>query len=457
MFLKTPINTCMLIITLLLVSGVVSAQGLLNTSGTHLVFNGTVKVVLNNGGLLNNGSITAGSSELVLTGNTATSISTIGGSGITGLYNLTLNKSANGIQLNSNISLANILLFTSGDSLFLNGYNIDLGSTGILSGETSNKRITGRTGGYIQSTQLLNAPTDVNPGNLGFKITSASNLGSTVIRRGHQQQSGASIYRYFTVTPSNNTGLNATVDFYYFDNELAGLAEPNLAMFSSANGGVQWTNMGEDAIDQGANILSLGGVDIMNRFTLANISAPLAVKLIRFYVVPAAGEVMLHWITSMEANNHFFAIERSADGRHFMEIGQVPGYGTTSQEQQYQFNDTRPISGKSWYRLRQVDIDGNVSYTPVLMINRDVNIQQPVRLYPNPVNGTSVYLNFNSDKAGEQTYMLYNQAGMLLKLFTINQIAGTQLIELQTGPLPAGIYTIRQKGNSSFTLNFVKH
>jgi hypothetical protein len=433
-----------------------AAQGIKISSGTSLVVNGSTYLVLTNTGLTNNGQFLPGNGTVVFTGNSVTSGSFINGSSTPGFYNLTLNKSANGMQLGSNITLSNTLLFTNGDSLFLNGFNIDLGSTGILSGETSNKRITGRTGGYIQSTQLLNAPTAVNPGNLGFKITSASNLGSTVIRRGHQQQSGASIYRYFTVTPSNNTGLNATVDFYYFDNELAGLAEPNLAMFSSANGGVQWTNMGEDAIDQGANILSLGGIDIMNRFTLANISAPLAVKLIRFYVVPAAGEVMLHWITSMEANNHFFAIERSADGRHFMEIGQVPGYGTTSQEQQYQFNDSRPLSGKSWYRLRQVDIDGNVSYTPVLMINRDVNIQQPVRLYPNPVNGTSVYLNFNSDKAGEQTYMLYNQAGMLLKLFTINQIAGTQLIELQTGPLPAGIYTIRQKGNASFTLNFVK-
>jgi len=134
----------------------------------------------------------------------------------------------------------------------------------------------------------------------------------------------------------------------------------------------------------------------------------------------------------------------------------VSGYGTSSEEQQYQFADKRPLSGKSWYRLRQVDIDGKSNYTPVLMINRDFNSSQLVRLYPNPVRGTSVYLNFNSDRAGEQTYMLYNQAGMLLKQYTINLIAGTQLIELQTGPLPAGIYTIRQKGNQRLSINFVK-
>lgn len=432
------------------------AQGIKISSGASLVMNGSANLVLSNSGLTNNGQFSPGIGTVVFSGNSATSGSFINGSSSTGFYNLTLNKSANGMQLGRIITLSNTLLFSSGDSLFLNGFNIDLGSTGVLSGETGNKRITGRSGGYIQSTQTLNAPAAVNPGNLGFSITSASNLGSTIIRRGHQQQSGASVYRYFTITPTNNTALNATVDFYYFENELAGLAEPNLALFSSANGGVQWLNLGEDAINLGANILTVGGIDVLNRFTLANISAPLSVRLIRFYVVPSAEEVLLHWVTSMEADNLFFAIERSSDGVHFLEIGQVSGYGTSSEEQQYQFADKRPLSGKSWYRLRQVDIDGKSNYTPVLMINRDFNSSQLVRLYPNPVRGTSVYLNFNSDRAGEQTYMLYNQAGMLLKQYTINLIAGTQLIELQTGPLPAGIYTIRQKGNQRLSINFVK-
>lgn len=441
---------------LILYSGSITGQGLLNTNGAQFVVNGNVKLVLKNSGFTNNGTFIPGTGEVIFSGSVATSASFINGTSTTGFYNLTLNKSANGLQLGRDISLSNTLLFTSGDSLFLNGYNIDLGSTGILNGEAGNKRITGRTGGYIQSTQTLNAPSSVNPGNLGFRITSSADLGSTVIRRGHQQQSGASIYRYFTVNPTNNSGLDASVDFFYFDNELAGIAEPNLAMFSSANGGVQWLNMGEDGIDQSANILSLGGIDVLNRFTLANISAPLAVKLIRFYVVPAANEVVLHWLTGTESNNHYFAIERSADGLHFMEIGQVPGYGTSSQEQQYRFTDRWPLSGKSWYRLRQLDIDGKISYTPVLMINRDFNTIQPASLYPNPVQGTSVFLNVNSDKAGEQTFMMYNQAGTLLKQFNVSLVTGTQLIELQTGLLPAGIYILRQQGNARFYLNFLK-
>lgn len=442
--------------TFLLIHGAMNAQGLVNTSGTWLVGNGTVKIVLNNGGLTNNGNLAAGNSELVFTGNASTANSFIGGTGTTSLYNLTLNKTANGIQLNSHISLSNILQFTSGDSLFLHGFNIDLGSTGNLSGETGAKRITGRNGGYIQATQILNAPAGVNPGNLGYKITSGANLGSTVIRRGHLQHSGSSIYRYFDVTPVNNSGLNATVDFYYFDSELAGLAEPNLGMFASANGGVQWLNMGEDGIDQGGNILTVNGVNIMNRFTLANISAPLAVKLIQFYAVSAGSDVILHWVTSAETNNSYFDIERSGDGIHYLKIGQTPGNGNSNQLQQYQFADQQPLSGKSWYRLRQVDIDGKSSFTPVVMIDRTVNGLPVARVYPNPLSGTTIYLNLYGDTDGEKTFMLYNQAGMLMKQFVVNVVAGTQIIELQTGQLPAGLYTLQQQGYKKINLSFIK-
>ncbi|MGB3008330.1 MAG: hypothetical protein WBC06_17575, partial [Chitinophagaceae bacterium] len=256
------------------------SQGIVNTPGTKIVTNSNAKIVLNNAGFENNGTFSSGNSEVVFSGSTATANSYIGGSASTSFYNLTLNKTANGLQLNRNIDITNTLLFANGDSLFLNEHNIDLGSTGILSGETGTRRITGRTGGYIQSTQLLDAPTGANPGNLGLDISSVSNLGNTVIRRGHQQQSGASVYRYYDVIPTNNAGLEATIVFNYFDTELAGVSEGNLGMFYSTNGGTVWANLGVDDIDQSLNYLSVNAIDQLALFTLANISDPLAIKLI---------------------------------------------------------------------------------------------------------------------------------------------------------------------------------
>jgi hypothetical protein len=435
---------------------VLHSQGLLTTSGAQVSVNGNAKFVIRNGGFTNNGVFKPGTGEVVFSGTTTTSGSFINGTAATGFYTLVINKTSNGVQLGRNISVSNQLIFTNGDSLFLNGYNIDLGTTGSLSGETNTKRVTGRTGGYIQSTMVLNAPAGVNPGNLGLKFTSTANLGSTVIRRGHQQQVGASIYRYYDITPTVNSGLNATMDFNYFDAELAGLAEPNLGMFASDNGGTHWSNLGEDGLDQGSNLLTVNGINTLDRLTLANISAPLAVKLIRFYAEPYQNDIRLRWLTSTETNNQLFIIERSSDGIVFMEIGEVSGSGNSNQVREYQFTDQQPLPAVSWYRLRQVDVDGKNTYSAVVMINRQDPSAENARVYPNPVTGTTAYLSLTGTTSGVQQIQLYNQAGVLLRKFNVSRIAGTSVIVLETGNLTAGIYTLRQPGNAGFRLQFVK-
>lgn len=453
--MKTNFSSAIMFLFLIAGTGL-SGQGLRIGPGSYVVVNGAPALVFTNSGFTNNGTFQPGTGAVVFTGNCATSGSFISGNSSTDFYNLALNKSVNGIMLNRHISVSNQLSFTSGDSLFLNGYNIDLGTTGSLYGETNAKRITGRTGGYIQITQVLNAPAAVNPGNLGLKITSPVTLGSTVIRRGHMQQVGASVYRYFDVFPSNNSGLNATVSFYYFHNELAGLAEPNLGLFTSDNGGTHWTNLGEDGIDQSADFLTVNGIDILDRFTLANISAPLAVKMIRFYAEPAEHEIRLRWLTSSETNNQLFIIERSSDGIHFMQIGEVAGSGNSNQVRDYQFIDQQPLPAVSWYRLRQVDLDGKNTYSAVVMINRQNTSVESARLYPNPVTGTTACLSLSVNTSGVQEIQLFNQSGVLIRKFNVSRIAGTSVFVLETGNLPAGIYTLRQPGNAGFRLQFVK-
>src|SRR5581483_2431126 len=116
-----------------------------------------------------------------------------------------LNKTGASLLLQNHLTINHQLLFTSG-LLNLNNYHITLGAAAALSGESETSRITGTTGGYVQITSNLNAPSAINPGNLGAIITSAQNLGSTVIRRGHISQvngggMGNSVFRYYDITP----------------------------------------------------------------------------------------------------------------------------------------------------------------------------------------------------------------------------------------------------------------
>ena len=118
------------------------------------------------------------------------------------------------ILLQQNLNVGSAINFTTGQ-IDLNGNNIVLQPTALLNGESELSRITGTTGGYIEITNTLNAPSSTNPGNLGAIFTSAANMGSTLIRRGHQSQTNAggggnSVHRYYNITPTTNTGLNAT-------------------------------------------------------------------------------------------------------------------------------------------------------------------------------------------------------------------------------------------------------
>lgn len=442
-------------IPLLFIPEITHGQGISISSGTNLVSNGNVHLVINNAGLKNDGTFTAGNSTLSFTGNTGTSNSFISGSGTVNLYNLTLNKSANGLQLNRNIGVSNTLLFASGDSLFLNNYNIDLGTTGSLSGETNNKRITGRTGGYIQITQYLNAPSTVNPGNIGIEISSAANLGNTVIRRGHVQQADASVYRYFDVTPTANTGLNASVDFYYFHNELGIISESNLGMFSSSNGGTSWSNIGENGIEQTLNYVTKNGIAQFDRLTLANISTPLAVSLLYLKAKLVDQQTLLNWATATESGNDHFEIERSANGRDFTFMASVSGAGNSSSIQYYVYTDKNPRPGINYYRLKQVDNNSHFTYSSVVMINTGINHNQLMNVYPNPASG-NIKLSLTLLKNQECLLQITDMSGKIVQSKSIRCIAGLNEMELNIAALPAGFYSISIAGSGLKSIPVLK-
>lgn len=421
-----------------------SAQGLKTSSGTHLVANGSVKFVLRNTGFTNNGTLHGAQSDFIFSGDASTATSFLAGNGSGNFYRISLNKTMNGLQLNRNISVSDSLRFINGDSIFLNTHVIDLGSTGAISGETSQRRLTGRTGGYIQSTQVLNAPTAMNPGNLGFRITSTENLGSTQVRRGHQQQSGASVYRYYEVTPSFNTGLDAEVEFYYHDNELGSLAEGNLGLFSS-NNGTQWTNLGVDVLNQSSNYLGVGGIPALSRFTLAYISAPLATRLLSFTADKnTSGNIRLHWTVTDEAPGDEYVLERSSDGIRFDPIQHRKAVGQAGLVH-YQHEDTYVSGGRRYYRLRLLYPDGQSVYSAIIWVVSAATGDELAKVFPNPLNGQRVNIYCLIEKPGIQWINICDNAGRIVRRTGVYAEKGLQVLQIETGPISAGMYTLKSE------------
>ncbi|GJM35827.1 MAG: hypothetical protein DHS20C18_48280 [Saprospiraceae bacterium] len=118
------------------------------------------------------------------------------------------------------------------------------------------------------------------------------------------------------------------------------------------------------------------------------ISAVLPVELLYFSADAKDQDVLLSWATATELNNDYFSIEYSRNGQDFTELAQEKGFGTTYEQQNYHFQHQNPGSGTHYYRLRQVDFDGQYEYSKVEAIELKGSAI-PV-LFPNPVSNTLI-------------------------------------------------------------------
>lgn len=179
----------------------------------------------------------------------------------------------------------------------------------------------------------------------------------------------------------------------------------------------------------------------------------LPINLISFNAQKIKQQVALSWETAAEINNDYMAVERSQDGRTFVEIGRVQGAGTTTTPQNYRFIDEAPLAGVNYYRLRQVDFDGRTEYHQVVSVNMG-GATSSIRILPNPVNDfTSLQL----DQAFEQDTQvrIYDLTGRVV--FANNWAAGQQQLDLNLSFLANGSYVIRIENQEEIiTERFVK-
>jgi hypothetical protein len=195
--------------------------------------------------------------------------------------------------------------------------------------------------------------------------------------------------------------------------------------------------------------LATGGV--LNAYTLglsmayADVPAPLPVELVAFSGKATASGVQLSWQTATELRSDYFAVERAtgANAAEFVEIGRLAAAGTSSQARSYQFTDATP-SLLGYYRLRQVDADGETHYSPVVVVRATPAAQ--LAAYPSPVAATLFVVT-----PGEAALQVLNSQGQVVQRVAV--VAGQQ--QLDVSFLPTGIYYLRDATTGQIT-RFVK-
>ena len=173
----------------------------------------------------------------------------------------------------------------------------------------------------------------------------------------------------------------------------------------------------------------------------------LPVEMTSFTGFAANNSVVLQWSTATETENDHFIVERSLDGSSFTAIGKVLGNGTTQTEQNYEFVDANPTIGNNYYQLTQVDLDGTLAKSNVILVETNLNESQVMGLNANQLQ---IYL----DKRGETQFSIYDVTGNLVNDAAFNANKGMQTIELQNS-LRRGIYIVRvQQGTNTIVKKY---
>ncbi len=433
------------IIALLSASVQLNAQLYVSNAAEIKLTSGAL-LTINDFDLVNNGTFNQSTGTVRFTGNTNTNISGTQ----TPVFNiLEMAKGTNNrVLLQRTVNVGNQINFVSG-YLDLNGNNILLQPSAFLNNEDETSRITGTTGGYVEITNTLNAPTNTNPGNLGATITSTANMGSTIIRRGHKSQTngnntGNSVYRYFDIIPTNNTALNATLNFKYFDAELNGLTESLLTLWKSTNNTL-WIDQGFNRRSAVTNYVEKSNVADFSRWTLSMPGNPLPIQFSFFGITCNADKVVLNWRTAFEQNSKYFEVQRSNNSIAWTAIGILPAAGFSNNERAYSFSDNNPLPDNSFYRIAEFDIDGRSTFTAIKQSG--CSSPDKIQLWPNPVQD-KLNISLNIKSANIINLNIYDSKGSLILQQQKLLQQGSNLLTVDMNSLPKGTYYLRMVGNN---------
>lgn len=430
------------------------AQGIDIRENAHFIVNREAYIVVQDGHLTNNGNFTSDASIVLFIGNANSSDMQISGDSLTSFHQLVINKTTNGIQLGADIEIDDSLKMVSGD-LDMNGFDINLGSSGSIYGESNTNRIWGTAGGEISYTTTINAPSSYRPANLGIELTSSQSFGMTTIKRGHARKTsdtGYGIYRYFDISPTNNSNLDATFVYHYFENELGGIIESELDLWRYD--GSVWESQGA-VLNTTTNTLTKTGIPAFSIWTAGStINNPLPVELLYFRSDCAERGIQLSWATATETNSDYFTIARSIDGENWEEVSQITSSGNSHVQVDYQYIDVEGNADLYYYRLAQTDIDGTKETFNVIQANCQQEIADfSIHAFPNPTQG-SINLEVESNNTEPIYYAWYTIHGQALGKGSCEP---NKLNQLQLDVLASGVYILMVvQGKESKTIKVMK-
>jgi hypothetical protein len=214
--------------------------------------------------------------------------------------------------------------------------------------------------------------------------------------------------------------------------------------------GAMWVNHGNGGTTgttTSGTIVTSGAVTSFSPITLASSTSnnPLPVELLNFSAMPNGNAVDIKWSTASELNNEQFIVERTVNGEVFESVDVVEGAGTSTSIRSYYTRDHYPLKGTSYYRLTQVDFDGEQKRSKLVAVEFHGSLDFSFSLFPNPSQSeTNLTFSGIADSKSAIQIAVFDLNGqqLLSHAISVKELQDNiATIELGDG-LPTGVYTI---------------
>lgn len=262
-----------LLVTMLIINNSNTAQGIYIPSGTTFQLGGSTLELP--GDWENYGTFIPGTGTVILQGGSLQRIINPSGENF---YDLKIEKTGSEVIFENDVRVSNLLFVGSGSTLNLFSNQLLLDAQAIIEAPLGSIIDSEQSG---EITQEYSGNVLENLAALGIIINLTADLGATNVIWGFQPYNVngmKSISRFYEITPTNNSNLDATLIFNYLENELNGLNEDKLELFASTDGGATWYAIGGTP-NPADNNVTITGIDSFARFTLGTDLEPPAIIL----------------------------------------------------------------------------------------------------------------------------------------------------------------------------------
>lgn len=151
--------------------------------------------------------------------------------------------------------------------------------------------------------------------------------------------------------------------------------------------------------------------------------------------------VEINWTTYSETNVDKIEVQKSYDGKIYETIAAQKSKGNATMKSNYSVLDGAPLkSGKVYYRLKTIDLDGSISYSRIIPVTVNCDGKSDMTVYPNPTHGPAS-VQFSGFKAGSTLQVaLLNAQGQVLKTITMDP---DERNSLDLTDYPGGVYFLK--------------